>query len=768
MTASAPTPPLPTTTTAAGAQVQVQAQVPSTTSHLSLFLTNLRLLDLDRQEDWPGISSAIFSPKDAAGGQKRRIQCVEWALYQLFLLWDEPEAQTRLRPFFPPLDQIQSINLRAALLRGLEQAKRNGVLGRDAVIRKTMLDECRGDRFEEVLAVFSSAVLKKIVAEKALNSGPGYRPTVAEGIALQNWGYSGDRTELNALIIAHKASLRSALAQKQTARAKYQKFQELLELKQRKLAARREQVKASAEEAHATPVPPRLKKQTRQIVRATWTGHEQWVDTILHDESRSRQGGLLSADFDDVWNDVRKGRLIDWEDKSTGLLEQLDQRVKLQRSRLDKWEGFRTNLFGPRTSAPTKRRTTTKGEQRIVDLGFTAHHNLQAEPESAPSFDAFAGPPDYAQILGSLKTELGLLGKPAIPDFSKLAAAGVSNRLSDSLGAPSNVPDLISDLSEWEDDPEQIVPAAKGVSAPATKGLREFTNQLPQTRTSSRPTAQQHPGDENRGSGGIGRTREENSELARRARNRIMEAQQRQPKKEAPDAVSVAVLRASESPSSNGSPEPQFEPALLSPASAEHTPLPKKKVEEDVVESPAKPTSPTQAMADQILASMSNASPSPVKRPLHTLSLAERTRMSMSKNGTFEFDDYDPIHMSPSLVRSARPTRAPKTVDIEPAIGQEYEDLASRTRRSMAGFDAARQKAQADRRKSQRQSKIIHKKDSFFTKQDDEEIGDASIMEELLESQEDMEAVFKSRPKMRISPAPSPVPGWNGNWGRDD
>jgi hypothetical protein len=60
---------------------------------VSLFLTNLRLLDLHLRPDWPDINPLTFSAKDAAQGQKKRIQCVEWALYQLFCLWEPEEAR---------------------------------------------------------------------------------------------------------------------------------------------------------------------------------------------------------------------------------------------------------------------------------------------------------------------------------------------------------------------------------------------------------------------------------------------------------------------------------------------------------------------------------------------------------------------------------------------------------------------------------------------------------------------------------------------------
>ena len=54
-------------------------------SPLSIFLTNLRLLDLDRLPDWPGITTETFTATaTTVQAQKKRIQCVEWALFYLF------------------------------------------------------------------------------------------------------------------------------------------------------------------------------------------------------------------------------------------------------------------------------------------------------------------------------------------------------------------------------------------------------------------------------------------------------------------------------------------------------------------------------------------------------------------------------------------------------------------------------------------------------------------------------------------------------------
>ena len=62
-------------------------------SNVALFLTNLRLLDLDCREDWPGITAATFSTKNTQQNQKSRVQCVEWALFQLFAIWDPAETK---------------------------------------------------------------------------------------------------------------------------------------------------------------------------------------------------------------------------------------------------------------------------------------------------------------------------------------------------------------------------------------------------------------------------------------------------------------------------------------------------------------------------------------------------------------------------------------------------------------------------------------------------------------------------------------------------
>lgn len=65
----------------------------SAAPNISLLLTNLHLLDLDRRDDWPSLTAQIFTSKNTLQNEKTRIHCVEWACYRLFEIWDPVETK---------------------------------------------------------------------------------------------------------------------------------------------------------------------------------------------------------------------------------------------------------------------------------------------------------------------------------------------------------------------------------------------------------------------------------------------------------------------------------------------------------------------------------------------------------------------------------------------------------------------------------------------------------------------------------------------------
>ena len=70
-----------------------KSQLTHPKSPASVFLTNLRLLNLDKRSDWPSTSFQFLLGKDAPKNQKNRIQFIEWALYRLFEQWDPEETR---------------------------------------------------------------------------------------------------------------------------------------------------------------------------------------------------------------------------------------------------------------------------------------------------------------------------------------------------------------------------------------------------------------------------------------------------------------------------------------------------------------------------------------------------------------------------------------------------------------------------------------------------------------------------------------------------
>ncbi|RCI09693.1 hypothetical protein L249_3856 [Ophiocordyceps polyrhachis-furcata BCC 54312] len=634
---------------------------------LSIFLTNLRLLDLDLLPDWPDISLQTFAASTQS--QKRRVQCVEWALFHLVSLWDPDEASNKLKPYFPPIDQLQSLNLRAALLRALESAKKSGVLGRDCIVRKTMLDDCRGDRFDEVLACFSTAVLK----EKAAQGTASSCPSASASLSLKDRGYRSDNADLIALVLAHRVSLCRLLERKEVARTRYSDFARLLGQEERAVARRREAVRAQEEQDRGIGVGPAdVRVEMDRKVRTNWSADEGWVDALLG-SSPDRAGctGLVAAPFDRVWRRVQQGRLLDLQDQGAGLLDQLDDRVRTQKERLKKWDAFRLETFGPRQESkqPDAKARSEVTSTRGLDLTFLQHQNLQVQD-----------PNDGARGIGRRR--------PRLTDED----AGLVQDVRDELGqircrgkAPRSLPvsrgsGSASETSTSGDDP------------PADGLFRGTTRTVPQAPT---------------GLDEVRRLRIKNS-------------------KHDAEHDSENIWEVSASPSASPCPSPR-----------RHVESPKKRTSTD-----KRP--PPQTLANPCLAAVNDVQGPVEKRNTHrhALSLTQRTCLSMSRaDSSILPEDPEP---EPALHKAAPPAEGGEPT----AFDNVADDLVNRTRRSMAGMEKAKQKAWLERRRSERKARTSPRKESALFPTPEEEPEQRRVLTLDPMDEEDMEAVFRSRPKL--------------------
>ncbi|EAU37859.1 conserved hypothetical protein [Aspergillus terreus NIH2624] len=380
-------------------------------SSLAVFVRNLQLLQLDRRQDWPAISVRSLSP--ASHNQRQRLKAIEWALYHLVALWDPETARDKLRPFFPPLEPLQSVNLRAALFRVLSDLKKNGDLGRETILRKSMLDDCKGDKFDEILAVFSTAVLRKTLATSSDDRLRNVAVALATAPGLTRQEYQN----IVPLILAHRVSLKTIGDRRNRVHATHEKFAQLLGDKKVQLDERSKENK--------TPTPPAedsdLDGLTREV-QANWLGSTEWATTLLEGGARSSSDAFLELPFSTAWARANESTVEDLTVGSTSdLLVDLESRIVRQRARLHRWRQYRNSMR-------KHERVESTSSNSNVPLVFRDHQPLTVasvskavrEPVERVSLKAddrallFSMTEALARINGSSHTARTALRTPAV------------------------------------------------------------------------------------------------------------------------------------------------------------------------------------------------------------------------------------------------------------------------------------------------------------------------------------------------------------------
>ncbi|KAL8243735.1 hypothetical protein R6Q59_009993 [Mikania micrantha] len=314
-----------------------------TRDNIAIFIRCLHLLDLDLLPDWPGLNEQLFSAKSAQQQLQQRVRAVEWSLYRLFEIYDPNETKDKLRPFFPPTSQLQSLNLRAALYRGLTELKKTGALSKDVILRKTMLDDCKGERFEEIIASFAVVTLKKVTGD----------------LAIANLGSLSD-AELVSMLIAYRVSLRNNLNHRTDLRniGKQQIVRlAVMEADLRKRLGMSQAVTACADRTR--------EKQLSSVLHNNWIGNGIWADILLD----GIPGEILLG-----------GSSFDHGPASAPrqLLRDLDERIKKQEDRLSKWRDVAKDLSPKRFQPVNDKQTVDRSiPVSATSSRFSKHQQLQ-------------------------------------------------------------------------------------------------------------------------------------------------------------------------------------------------------------------------------------------------------------------------------------------------------------------------------------------------------------------------------------------------------
>lgn len=638
----------------------------------------------------------------------------------------------KLKPFFPPLEPLQSLNLRAALYRCLNELKKNGVLGRESVLRKTMLDECKGEKFLEILALFSTTVLKKVLSIKA-----GNRRQTA--VAVQYSTASALSAEKQALLlplsIAYKVALLRILHRKNENRQRYAAFNDLLVNKAKAIHQRLHQAKA-------TPRSKRLQISDRDVavikrqLTDHWIGDQKWLDVMLHGDRDHTNEAFLITSFDGVWKMVEEGHKPEEATPEKGLLEKLQLRVQEQQTRLQNWRTLHTK-FHKNEMLPTMSRL--RAQSSTPPVNFTKHLDIQVR--SARSEDREPTPmlhlrPEYSNIIFDMHTEL----KNMLPSTSYQSTGSRLRRAS--------IPHAARQRQKTAPNPSQ----AKDVSMSthrkertASRERKDYLGHSPFQGSTYEPTVMRIDSEATL----IGQPSTGSSTTP---------APPLQPSQSShPSSMQDSIANhrdisevTSELSASTDALLPEFLESIASPASPSPLPTPSLPPEPPVLQQALSILE--DSVADQIISSVANATPSPTKKSQPRLSLLERTRMSMAHTGNFQ-----PV-IEDSLALLELPFEEPQEVALD-----RRASLLDRTRLSMAAMSQSTRPLPKKGRKSTarhsnfpvNQFDTPRNRKSFHTLEEAKS-GGTTPKEELFSDDIDYDRVFKSRPRVAQSPIFSP------------
>ena len=569
-----------------------------------------------------------------------------------------------------------------------------------------MLDECKRERLEEVLAAFSTIVLRKRMA-----GDEGGVSAIARRLALAPDIKPSEQRSLLPLAIAHRASLTAILHRKEQQRSRYLQFQHILDERSQQLCQQQKRLQ-ERETSAGSNITEQSLQRIRQRFDTHWQGDPRWLDVILNGDAEGIHDALLETPFERTWMDVTSGVLpsANSNSKQEGLLRNLEIRVATQQERLQRWERYREQIAGDRKTVASKRSPDKAPEPaQGWSMDFTAHKQIdaqQAEVLRHPvkhTLDGHAAefPQDdeYAQLLKSMQRDLDAISAPNRQPLRHARDAvskyySTDKRRRDHGIYQSQLADsrLNSDEQPEQDDIDSEEAALPEPEQPKQKKKPTSTAPVP-------------------------------SEIARPNRP--------------PDnpAISTPESYDNESDYKSQAQAPSSRLTGTTLDETDHLPF-----END-----------ESMLAAEIIAATMNAGPSPVKaKP----SLVERTRRSMAFASPAE------LHQLPLKPIKQTKDQISKPSEVSSKLEEDRRTtLLERTRRSMSLLPAQPREPRKSMHKHRHSRQFPTNQFETPKKQpaileDDE---DLTPPEELFSQDADYDSVFKSRPKIAMSPTDSPA-----------
>ena len=573
-----------------------------------------------------------------------------------------------------------------------------------------MLDECKGERFEEALAAFSTIVLRK-----SMSADEGGGSAIARRLALATDIKASEQRSLLPLAIAHRASLTAVLQRKEQERSRYLQFQHRLDESNQQLRRQHKRLLQEIEASAGANITGQLLERTRQRFDTHWQGDPRWLDVILNGDLGGTDDVLFGTCFKEVWKDVTSGTLpgANVNSEQEGLLQNLENRVATQQARLQRWKEYREQMKGKFQTIANKA-TTQKSPKPAQDwsIDLTAHKQIDAQQadvlqnsvkDTLDTSREVELPEDdeYAQLVKSIQRDLDAIGTPKRQSLRHTRGA-VSRKYSTGKQRPDygmSQSHLAGGILNNDEQPEHDNVDSEEAALPEAEQLKQG-----ETPTTPPPTS---------------------SKIAKSDRSSDM------------PAISTPEPCVTDSDRQGQPPAPSSRLTGTTLDEADHPLL------ENDEES---------MLAAEIIAATMNAGPSPVKtKP----SLVERTRRSMAFASPAE------RHLLPSNAIMQTKDQVSKPLEVCSQVAEDPRaTLLERTRRSMSLLPAQAREPRKSMHKQRHSRQFPTNQFETPKKQPAilEDLEDMTPPEQLFSEEADYASIFKSRPKIAMSPTDSPAP----------
>ena len=647
---------------------------------------------------------------------------------------------------------LQSLDLRAALFRCLNELKKNGILGKELIVRKTFFDDCKGERIQELLVSFSTLVLRKVLA-----AGHGGRACIAARLATARTVTAKEQQSFLPLAVAHRASLTAILHKKKDLRERYKDFGRTLDAKEQELDRRFEAVVSTQDLLDKNPIPDNTVARVSKLFEKNWQGDRKLVEVITQGEEQGVKDSLLDKPFSETWLQVSAGTFdgttgTSWQ----GLLQDLEERVATQEARLTDWKNFRdamkrddkavsatnnpspalmrspskdqTNqkqrdfVFSPKKTGvglnetspiqpKRSRKENTQDELKERDLVFSPRKSPRKSMWPFEDPGAETSPVHSREILKRNEIESIAARNGGIDAITESLVRGQSLETQDTA-------EISSHFSSVEDTDgsgfSEISDAQLYLGEPPDHTIH--TDHRSPTHNSDQTEAPSTPNNE-------------------KGEPEKMESRWSDVTKPSDHSRTLFTK------DSNLAPSDEDDSWISS--------LPVESKQEDKIES----RSPDEddILAEQIVSMTINAAPTPAKSKA---TLMERTRQSMAFASPVRLQNLLPEAPSPTPLRPIPSKKShPATEPSCPTT------LLERTRQSISLASSSKPKGSRKSMLDRRTSKLYPTNQFETPKKQLERVAESTPPEELFSPGAGYDSVFKSRPKIALSPNPSPRTG---------